>query len=437
MTTRYLADAVVTVDQADSIYRPGALDVEAGRVSWVGDPASAPPAPPDVVHLGGVVMPGLVNTHGHTPMTLLRSAGDGLPLDRWLREVVWPREAHASDEDVYWGMRLGCDELLSGGVTTTCEQYAHGRGLLEAVHEAGIRCVLTPAVFDIPGAGPEGTWQYMVSEAYALHRDHNDPGGLVTVGIGPHSVYALPAEALLSVAELAATTGGLIQIHVAETVQEGRLVKEAHGCSAPAVLERLGVLEHAVLAAHSVWLSDADLDIYATHDVAVAHCPQSNGKLGSGVARVADMRSRGIRVGLGTDGPASNDNLDLWEELRLAPLLARAVSADPAALGTKEALRLATRGGAEALGLDAGCLEPGRPADFIRLDGDDPVFVPMLDDADLLAHLVWAASSRLVTDVWVAGRQLVRGGTTMPAESAEARRQVASRARRLRDASLA
>jgi len=431
-TTRFLSEAIVTADESGSVFRPGVLDVEDGLIRWVGDQASAPLGPTDTVTVGGLVMPGLVNTHGHTPMTLLRSAGDGLALEPWLRDVIWPLEAHMTDEDVYWGMRLGCDELLLGGITTTCEQYLHNRSVVDAVLEAGIRCVLTPGVFDLPDAGPEGKWQHMLAEAHSTYHDFDDPGGLLRVGIGPHSVYALPTEALVGVAELAGKTGGLIQIHVAETMAEGRTVEELHGCSAPQLLKRLGIFEHPVLAAHSVWLSDDDLDLYQANDVAVAHCPQSNGKLGSGVARLADMLARGIRVGLGTDGPASNDNLDLWEELRLAPVLARAVAADPGAVTTAQALGLATRGGARALGLETGSLEPGRPADFIRLDLDDASFVPSLDDGDLVAHLVWSASSRLVTDVWVAGKAQVRAGVRLSSESAECRRQVSMRARRLR-----
>jgi len=428
--TRYAADAVVTVDAAGSVHRPGALDVDDdGAIGWVGPLGEAPPGPVEEVHLGGLVMPGLVNTHAHTPMTLVRSAGDGLPLDRWLREAVWPREAALDGDDVRWGMLLGCDELLCAGVTTTCEMYLHGQVVVDAALEAGIRCVLTPGIFDLPGTGV--TWRACLDDARRLHADYDGRAGLVTVGVGPHSAYVLPTEGLVAVAALAAETGGLVQIHVAETREEGQGIEATHGCSVPALLKRLGLLEQRVLAAHSVWLSDADLELYASNDVAVAHCPQSNGKLGSGVARVAEMLDRGIRVGLGTDGPASNDNLDLWEELRLTPLLARAVAADPSAIGTADALALATRGGADALGLATGSLEPGRHADFIRLDMDDPVFVPTVDDTELVAHLVWAASSRLVTDVWVGGRQVVRDRACTTVDGATARREGARRGRRL------
>jgi 5-methylthioadenosine/S-adenosylhomocysteine deaminase len=426
---RLRADAVVTVDDDGSLFRPGTIDVVGDRITWVGPSAEAPASSAEEVAIGGLVLPGLVNTHAHTPMTLLRSAGDGLPLDRWLAEAIWPKEALLTDDDVYWGMLLGADELLRCGVTTTCEMYLHNRAVVAAVAEAGIRCVLTPGIFDLPGAGPEGAWPAFLDEAGRLSAELHDPGGLLEVGLGPHSAYALPYEGLVATGRLAAELGALVQVHVAETAAEVALVAETHGCSAPALLERAGILDGRVLAAHSVWLDEADLDLYQRHDVAVAHCPGSNGKLGSGIAPVAELRARGLRVGLGTDGPASNDDLDLWEELRLAPLLARAVAGDPGALSTADALHLATRGGAEALGLSTGVLAPGRPADLVRLELDDSRFVP--GDAELLAHLVWSASSRLVTDVWVAGRRVVADGVCRTVDGPEARRQVRTRARRL------
>jgi 5-methylthioadenosine/S-adenosylhomocysteine deaminase len=431
MGVRYLADAVVAVDDAGSVHRPGVLDVEGDRVAWVGPADAAPPAGDRVVDLGGLVMPGLVNTHAHTPMTLLRGAGDGLPLERWLHEAIWPREARFTDDDAHWGMLLGCEELLRCGVTTTCEMYLHGRAVADAALEAGIRCVFTPGVFQLPDAGPGATWQHALDQAGQLHADFHGRESRLTVGLGPHSAYALPPEGLVATARVATELDALVQIHVAETAAEGQGILAEHGCSAPELLARLGVLDCRVLAAHSVWLSDADLDLYRQHDVAVAHCPQSNGKLGSGVARLADMLARGIRVGLGTDGPASNDNLDLWEEMRLAPLLARATGADPTLVPTGQALRLATRGGAEALGLATGSLRPGLAADFVRLEMEDASFVPAGDEAELLAHLVWAAPSRLVTDVWVGGRQVVAAGRCTTVDAVEARHQVATRARRL------
>jgi 5-methylthioadenosine/S-adenosylhomocysteine deaminase len=180
-----------------------------------------------------------------------------------------------------------------------------------------------------------------------------------------------------------------------------------------------------------VWLSDADLDLYAEHDVAVAHCPQSNAKLAAGMARLTEMLRRGLRVGLGTDGPATNNDLDLWDEVRLAPLIAKLQSGDAEAVPAPAALSLASAGGAAALGLRAGVLEAGRFADVVRLRTDDPAFVPTLDDGDLVSHLVWSSSSRLVTDVWVGGRRVVEGGACVSVDVERASREVQARAERL------
>jgi 5-methylthioadenosine/S-adenosylhomocysteine deaminase len=209
------------------------------------------------------------------------------------------------------------------------------------------------------------------------------------------------------------------------------VVEERYGMRAPALLASLGVFDGPVLAAHSIWLDEADMDLMAERDVAVAHCPGSNGKLGSGVAKLTQLLARGIRVGLGTYGPASNDDLHLWDEMRLAAIMARAVAADPSVISSSSALRLATRGGGEALGLPVGALEVGRPADMIRLRTDDARFVPSLNETELLGHLVWAGACDLVTDVWVAGTPVVVGGTTVRIDGERARTEVGERAHRL------
>jgi 5-methylthioadenosine/S-adenosylhomocysteine deaminase len=201
--------------------------------------------------------------------------------------------------------------------------------------------------------------------------------------------------------------------------------------SAPALLASVGALDGRVLAAHAVWLDDADLALLGRHDVAVAHCPGSNGKLGAGVAPLRELLARGVRVGLGTDGPASNDDLHLWDEMRLAAVLARATASDPAAVSSAQALRLATRGGGEALGLPTGALEAGRSADVVRLRTDDARFVPSVSDRELLGHLVWAGAGYLVTDVWVAGQRVVDGGRCTRIDAERARAEVGQRARRL------
>ena len=432
MTVRLEADAVFTVDSDDTVLVPGAVEIDDGVISWVGDPWQVPPrSGTEVRRLGGLLMPGLVNCHGHSPMTLLRSAGDGLQLERWLHESVWPREARLQDEDVYWGMSLGAYELLCNGVTTTCEQYRHPTAVVDAVRDARIRTVYTPAIFDVPEAGPGSTWNALLADACAVVDNTAGKHELIQMGFGPHAAYTVPPEGLRAIAAEARARDALLQIHLSETAAECRTLEDRYGMSAPALLASEGIFEGRVLAAHAVWLDDEDLALLAEHDVAVAHCPGSNGKLGSGIAPLRALLERGIRVGLGTDGPASNDDLHLWDEMRLAPLLARAVAGDPDVLSSATALRLATRGGGEALGLAVGALEVGRPADLIRLRTDDARFTPALNDAELLGHLVWAGAGYLVTDVWVGGAPVVAGGQCTTVDGARARAEVGQRARRL------
>lgn len=426
---RYLADAVVPCDEAMSVHRPGAVDVEDGRISWVGSAAEAPGPGGEERRLSGVLLPGLVNTHCHSAMTLFRGAAEDIPLDRFLNEVLWPREARLTPDDVYWGMTLACAELLRFGVTTSCEMYFLEEAQVQAVLDAGFRSVITPGFLEVPGLF---TWQDGLERVLAFVDAQAGKHDLVEAGIGAHSAYTIPVEGLRATGEAARERGALIHLHVAETRDEARGLEEAHGKTVPAILADIGFLNARVLAAHSVWLTDDDIRIYREHDVAAAHCPTSNAKLAAGIARLADLLDAGIRVGLGTDGPASNNDLDLWEDMRLAALLARLKREDPGALPARRALALATRDGAAALGRhDIGALEPGRWADMVLVRGDDPGLVPQLEDRDLVSHLVWSGGSRMVTDVWVAGRRVVEGGRCVTVDEERARGEVEARARRL------
>jgi 5-methylthioadenosine/S-adenosylhomocysteine deaminase len=426
-----VADAVVTVDAAMTVHRPGMVDVAGDLLTYVGGQAGCP-APPGPVHVvGGLLMPGMVNTHAHTPMTLMRGAGDGLPLDTWLERAVWPREARLTPDDVHWGMLLGAAEMLCAGVTTTCEHYLFPDTVLAALVESGLRGVMTPGIFDLPGTGLD--WRTCLRHAVEAFYGWHGRGQRITVGLGPHALYTVPEEGLRAVAATARELGALVQIHLAETRAECAEVRRRFDRSPVEVLADTGLLDGPLLGAHGVWLEESEMARLGDAGASIAHCPGSNGKLGSGIARVDRLVAHGVTVGLGTDGPASNDNLDLWEELRLAPVLARARAEDPAALSTADALRLATRGGAEALGLPVGTLEAGRPADVVRLSLRDGRFTPALDETELVAHLVWSADRSLVTDVWVAGRPVVVGGACTTVDAEEARRQVSIRARGLRD----
>lgn len=422
---------MIPVDDEATVWLDAAVDVGAdGRITAAGPVAELPPPTGAVDRVGGLLMPGLVNTHCHTPMTLVRSTGDGLPLRRWLTEAVWPREGRMTAEDAWWGMALGSVEMLKAGVTTSCEMYLFEEAVIDAVERTGARLVVTPGILAALHADAFGAGSSRVDAVVEVHRRHHDPRGRITVGFGPHSAYDLHIDQVREIADAARSLDALLHIHLEETLAERQQVIDATGSASTVLLAEHGVLDGRVLAAHGVWLDDTDRALLAEHGVSVAHCPQSNLKLGSGIAPIVDHRAAGIRVSLGTDGPASNDDLDLWEELKLAPMLARGVGHDPAAMTAVEALHMATADGADALGLDAGRLRPGAWADVVRVDIDQPAFAPGLPD-DLIAHLVWAGSSRFVTDVWVAGEPVVRDRVCQTVDEAEVRHQVVRRGRAL------
>ncbi|MDN5933732.1 MAG: amidohydrolase family protein [Pseudonocardia sp.] len=430
---RLAAPVVLPCDPACSVLRDGVVDVDDdGRIAFVGPRAAAPPSDTPVHAVSGALLPGLINTHAHTPMLALRGAGGDLPLLRWLHEVMWPMEARLTGDDVRAAMTAGGVELLRTGCTTSVEMYFHTQAVLDAVAAVGSRVVLTPGVIAAPGWDRLGTWEQMRDDISA----RIDGGGLVQgrveLGYGPHSAYTLPPEALASIGEHAQARGALLHVHVAEAAEEDAAARASHG-SVPALLDALGVLDGRVLAAHSIQLSDDDITLFAARGSAVAHCPGSNAKLAAGIARVTALRRAGVRVGLGTDGPASGDDLDVWAQARLAGLLARVTSGDAAALTASELLLMATRDGAAAIGRDdLGALEPGRWADLVHIDLDDPVFTDPGDDAQLLSNLVWAGGARLVRDVWVEGEQVRAAGEPTRVTRSETTSAVRGVATRLR-----
>ncbi|MGP4011991.1 amidohydrolase family protein [Streptomyces sp. 4N124] len=428
---RFHAPVVLPADARCSVIRDGFVDVQDdGHIAYCGPWTDAPPAPgTPVTRLSGILMPGLVNAHAHSAMTPLRGAGGDLPLMSWLNDVIWPAEDRMRPADAYAGMLLGCVEMLQHGITTSAEMYRHGESVVDAAITAGSRILLAPAYFDLPGAG----WQSALT-AIDKWIDEDGlrfgPGGRVELCYGPHSAYTLPVEALRATAESAAARGALVHIHVAESLTEDQEQRAAYG-SVPRLLDDVGLLDGRLLAAHAVHLSTQDVRLLADRGAGVAHCAGSNAKLASGIADLTALRAGSVTVGLGTDGPASNDDLDLWEEMRLAMMMARATTGDPLALTAKDALLMATRGGAAAVGRqDIGTLGPGAWADMIHVGVDGPHFAAGLDvpDEQLLANLVWAAGSRAVRDVWVAGQQVVAYGEPLRVDRLAAQRAVAAAA---------
>jgi 5-methylthioadenosine/S-adenosylhomocysteine deaminase len=354
---------------------------------------------------------------------------------QWLTGVMWPAESRLTAEDVHVGMTSGCIELLRTGCTTSTEMYFFTDAVVDAVLGVGSRAVVTPGIIDAPGWDRLGTWEQLrddVSARIDATGLRFGPGERIELGYGPHAAYTLPAEALAAVAEHAAQRGALVHIHVAESAQEDAAIRAEHG-SVPVLLDKTGLLAGRLLAAHGVQLSDDDIALLADRGAAVAHCPGSNGKLAAGIARVVDLRRAGVRVGLGTDGPASGDDMDMWQQARLAGWLARLGTGDAAALTAADLLLLATRDGAAALDRDdLGALEPGRWADLVHVDLDDPAFADPTDDAQLLSNLVWAGGARAVRDVWVAGEQVLADGHPTRVDAHEALRATRAVTRRLR-----
>ncbi len=421
--TRFFATHVISCAGPNDPGRfsPGVVDVDGRQVTWVGSAADAPSAPANAVETGldGVLMPGLVNTHAHTPMTLLRGLGDGLSTADWLEQVIWPREARLDRTDVRAGMTLGVTELLSHGITTSLEMYFAPDVIAEVASEAGLRCVIAPPLVDggaIPLLGTTDEQFAMAHRCIDRWRDHP----LVTVALGPHAPYTVGDDSLERVAALADETGAGVHIHLAEGRDEPPAVER---------LDRLGLLGPRTLVAHAVWLDEADIATLAERDVAVAHCPVSNARHASGIAPVASFLEAGIRVGLGTDGPVSDPRLDLLDAMREAQRQARLRSLDAAQLPADQALWLATGGAADALGRpDLGRLAPGTRADLIHVHLD----VPVADDDDLVAHVVGSCSGADVRDVWVDGTPVVREGACITVDRDAAHADAFSRAVRLR-----
>lgn len=410
--------------------RPDAVvHVSAGRVAAMLDATAAPPPPPGARVIdgrGSVCLPGLVNCHNHVAMTLLRGHGADLPLQRWLEEAIWPAEARLTDEDVRAGALLGCLEMLRGGVTAFADMYDHVDAVAEAVGASGIRASLSRGVIGRPG------WERALREGADLCRRFRG-GGRIGAMLAPHAEYTCGSEVWREAVALARQLRVAIHTHVSETAAEVEGCRARHGCSPVRFLHELGVMEVGLLAAHCVHVDGDDLVLLADPRVAVSHNPVSNAKLGSGVAPVEAMRAAGVRLGIGTDGAASTDFLGMWEELRAAAWLQKAVRRDAAAAPARELLRLATAGGAEALRLPAGCgrLEPGAPADLVLVDVTG---LHMRPHGDLAGALVYCARDADVRLTVVDGRVVMQGGEFPGIDHERVAADVAARRRRLLEA---
>ncbi len=372
-----------------------------------------------------LLLPGLINTHGHAAMTLLRGYADDLPLQQWLEEKIWPVEESLTGEDIYWGTLLAIAEMLKGGTTTFTDMYFFMDRAAEAVQESGMRAVLSRGLIGLDHGG-EGA----LAEASAFQRRwHGGAAGRISAAYGPHAPYTCPPDFLHRVMDEADKTGSALQIHIAETAQEVADCRRDYGFTPVQHLHRLGLFERRVIAAHCVHLDEEDIEILAEKGVGVSHNPGSNLKLGSGIAPAAKLLEAGVTVGLGTDGASSNNNLDLLEEMRLAALLAKGSAASPTLIPAKEALQMATINGAALLGLsDLGALKEGFKADLIAINVKAPQATPLFDPQ---AHVVYAAAAADTRFVIVDGEILLEEGCLTGLDEEKIIAECAGRAGRL------
>lgn len=326
---------------------------------------------------GRLALPGLVNSHSHSAMTLMRNYADDIALESWLFDNIFPIEAKLTDRDVYWGTMLGIAEMLKSGVTAFADMYMFMDEVARAVTETGIKANLCKSPVQFFEGGElkrldksQGTVDY-------YNQYHNSAGGRIKVFVEIHSTYMFNEQTLTNAASLAKQLNTGIHIHILETATEVESSKRDYGMTSVEICEKTGVLDVPVLAAHCVHLTDSDLEIMRKKGCSIAHNPSSNLKLGSGIARVPEMISRGINVCLGTDGAASNNNLNMFEEMNLAALLHKGVAMDPQLMKADTVLKMGTCNGAKAIGFDdTGKISEGMKADIILIDTDKPHFYP-------------------------------------------------------------
>lgn len=401
---------VVTVNDRFEIIANGMICTEADRIVRV-EPLPGvrdlPEARTVIDAGGGLVLPGLVNAHTHLPMTLFRGLADDLPLQMWLEKHIFPAEAaHLTPGSVEIGTALAGAEMMLSGTTTCCDGYFLEEAVAESVAASGLRAVLGQGVIDFPAPGiPDPKENITIAGRFADRWTGRE--SRIRPSIFCHSPYTCSAETLKSAKKLAQEHGLLFQIHAAETRAEHDRIRAHHGTTPIGYLDRLGLIDAATLLVHAVWVDEDDMAIVADRGAAVAHCPESNMKLGAGIAPLTGLLAAGIAVGLGTDGCASNNTLDLFQTMDITAKLHKVRDMQPTAADAATVLTLATRGGARAIGMenDIGSLEAGKKADLIVIDTRQPHLVPMYHP---VSHVVYAAKGSDVTTVVVDGRLLVR-----------------------------
>lgn len=423
---------VLTMDDQFTMIAGGAVAVRSGQIAAVGSSASVVEQFPLWTRYdlqGRVLMPGLINCHTHLPMSLFRGLADDKELMDWLNNYIFPAEAATLNEDfVRTGTTLSLWEMLRGGTTTVVDMYMYEKVVAQECARVGMRGIFGQAMIDFPT--PEyATWQESVDgtrdfiKSWAGHP-------LIIGAVGPHAPYTVSPEHLQECHRLAEELNCPMVIHLSETRGEVDLIRERHGRTPVDHLNHLGVLSKRLLAAHVVWPEEIEIGQLAHHGVGVGHCPQSNAKLASGIAPVVKLLQAGVHVGLGTDGCASNNDLDLWQEMQTANLLQKLSCNSATVMTARETLHMATLGGARAAHLDhlVGSLEVGKRADMIVVRCDSPHQIPLFD---AISQLCYTTKSSDVTQVYIEGQLVMSDGNVPAIDEAELRLAVAAEAERV------
>jgi len=411
MTIRMEADTLVQnctiLPVTDKrIIKDGVIAIKDSKIAYVGEKATAPKIAAEKIidAQGKVAMPGLINCHTHLAMTLFRGVAEDQPLNTWLTEKIWPLEAKLQPKDVHNGALLGCLEMIKTGTTTFADMYYHEDQVAKAVEKAGLRAVLTQGTIEMgdPKIG-EKTLKNSINFA-TKYNGYAD--GRITTRLGPHAVYTCSPELLTKVRDATSKLNLGIHIHLAESKEMTEQTRQKYSFTEVELLEKIGFLGPDVLAAHCIHLTKKEMMVLATDNVKVAYNPVANMKLAQGIAKVKDLRDLGLTVGLGTDGPASNNTLDMFETMKIATLLQKLTYRNPTLLSAYEVLRMATIEGARAVGIEknTGSLEVGKRADIILIDISKPHLKPM---HDIYANIVYSTHGSDVDTVIVDGKILM------------------------------
>ncbi|MEP7075768.1 MAG: amidohydrolase [Acidobacteriota bacterium] len=396
---------VVTMDGDRRLIEDGAVAIKDGKIAMVGKRAAVTyhlTAKRTINAAGKVIIPGLINTHTHVPMSLFRGIADDLDLNEWLTKFIFPAEAkNVNEAFVRAGTRLGLAEMIRGGTTTYCDMYYFEDAIADESKKAGVRGVLGETIIDFPVADNKTNAEAMAYTERFLKKWANDP--LIVPALAPHAPYTVSTDHLKAIRAMSDKYNAAVVTHIAETKKERDDIKAQYGDTPVDYLAKIGFLSNRTIAAHTVWITDEEIDVMARIGAGSAHCPQSNMKLASGTAPVPAMLAKRVAVGLGTDGAASNNDLNMWEEMDTAAKLHKLISNDPKTLPAATVFAMATIGGARALHLDAkiGSIEVGKAADVDIVDLDDLNQTPYFD---IYSALVYSTKANDVRTVIINGR---------------------------------